>query len=191
MSDENKGIEMLSRETHEALLHKALTDAASATSADLNTAKDEIAQLKTENDQVKTELAELKVEHERVNGDLDKAQIDLKTATDEVASLKADVEAAAEKASKAELAAKRADQVKNLSLFGDEYIAEKASAWADLAEADWAERVEEWRNLKPATTAGETDTASAMSGTSEGLTKEPATESKPKSARRAALGLSS
>ena len=189
MSEETKT--MLSQEAHDALLEKALKEATVAKDAELNTAKDEAAQLKVEIETIKTELAELRTENERVNGDLDKAQIDLKAATDEVATLKADVESAAEAARKADIAAKRAEQVKNLSLFGDEYIAEKASAWAELADTDWAERVEEWRNLKPATTAGEADTASSMSGTSEGLTKEPATEAKPKSARRAALGLSS
>jgi len=79
-------------------------------------------------------------------------------------------------------------------------VAEKASSWADLAEDDWADRLESWQKLKPASAGegGKTDNASAMSGTTESLTKESGTdaagansgESKSKTpARRAVLNL--
>ena len=188
----------ISQETHTALLQKAVSDATSVTEKALETAQEEAKGLASKVEKLEADNAGLKADNDRLNKELDTAQVSLKAATDEVASLKDDIAAKDEAAQKAEIASKRADQIRNLGLFDDTYVAEKASSWADVAEEDWAERVTEWQKLKPAKVKAEgektTETASAMSGTSEGLTKEPETDaasaqSKPV-ARRAALGLS-
>jgi len=58
-----------------------------------------------------------------------------------------------------------------------------------LADADWAERVEEWSARKPEITAS-TEVASAMEGTSGELTTEHTDEaSQTESSRRRVLGL--
>lgn len=186
----------ISQETHKALLNQAVADATSATdkaladkTAALDTANAELTSVKTELETAKSEVA-------RLNGELDTAQVQLKAATDKAAELEADLAKERDDRAKADVASKRAEQVKNLGLFGDEYVAEKASAWAELDEAAWTERVDEWSKLKPAdgaTATGTADTASAMSGTSQTLTQtEPgsdsASETKP-SARRGVLGL--
>lgn len=188
-------MDTISKETHDALLQKAVADATSVTEKALETANENNKELTAKLEKLESDNASLKADNDRINGELDKAQVSLKTAQDEVASLKQDIAAKEEQAAKAELASKRGEQVKNLGLFDEKVISERASAWADLAEDDWAARVEEWQHLKPAsttTTSTKTDTASAMSGTSEELTKEPATETASESkppARRAALGL--
>ena len=188
----------ITQETHQALLEKALKDATADLSSQLSAKTDEASALATDKAELETKVAELAEENTRLNSDLDKAQVELKAATDEVASLKSDIEAKDEAARKAEIASARASQVENLGLFSKDYIGDKASKWADLAEEDWAEKLEEWRSIKPATAEGdeassETDSASAMSGTSEELTTEPTDEASAsdKSARRAALGLTS
>ena len=63
--------------------------------------------------------------------------------------------------------------------------------WAEMDEAAWTERLEEWRQLKPAGTgdgAKTTETASVLTGTTDTLTKTPPDTAKT-TARRAALGL--
>lgn len=185
----------ISVETHEALLEKARKDAVEVTENALASKTEEAAALTTQVAELTTKADELASENERLNKDLDEAQLKLKAATDEVATLTEKIESAEEAARKAELAAARTEQAKNLGLFTDEYIADKASAWADLAEEAWTDRVEEWSNLAPKTPEkGEADTASAMTGTSkDGLSAEVDTASTtPKiNARRAALGLTS
>lgn len=184
----------ISRETHEALLEKALKDATSTTEAALERKSTEASELAAKVTEFETKISELTAENAELNKKLDVVQVQLKAAQDETAALKADVAAKEEAALKSELAAKRAEQVENLGLFGKEYISEKASKWADIAEDEWNERLDEWKNFKPATPSSTTDTASAMSGTSEDLATEPpvdaASESKPNH-RRAALGLTS
>jgi len=179
---------MISRETHEALLEKAVRDANAEVQQTLTAKTEEVAALNAQVDTLGKQNADLNSQVERLNKDLDTAQVTLKTATDEVAALRADAAAKQVAAEKAELASKRADQVKTLGLFNPEYIAEKASKWADFADADWNDRVEEWRNLKPAG-APVAETASAMSGTSGTLADKPVDEAKQISPRRAVLGL--
>lgn len=185
--------DMISKETHEALLEKALKDATSATEGALQRKTEEASQLKDENERLSTESTDLKAENERLNKELDDAQVSLKASKDEVARLEGEIETAKAEAARAEIASKRVEQVKNLGLFEDDYVAEKARAWADMSDEAWAERLDEWAKLKPAT-SGEprkTDSASAMSGTSEDLTKDHSdSASKKTPARRAALGLS-
>jgi len=190
-------MDTISKETHDALLKKAVDDAISATEAALATKTDEAKELADKVKQLETDAASLKADNDRLNQELDTAQVSLKSATDEVTTLKDDIAKKDEAAQKAEIASKRAEQVRNLGLFDETYVSEKAASWADVAEEDWAERVTEWQKLKPVKAADgdtkTTETASAITGTSEGLTKESvdaaSAEDKPP-ARRAALGLS-
>lgn len=187
---------MISEETHQALLQKAVADATSATEKALETKTTEAETLKASLAQLESDNAGLKADVDRLNGELDTAQVSLKAANDKATQLEADIAAKDEAARKAETASKRAEQVKNLKLYDDEYVAERASAWAELADDDWASRLDEWAKLKPLKDApASSDTAaSAMSGSGD-LTKEPvstdtaAHTTKP-SARRAVLGLS-
>lgn len=190
MSDDTKTISL---ETHEALMAKAVSDAVSATETALATKVQENADLTTKVGSLTTELASAKEDNSRLNKDLDKAQVDLKTATDEAASLRSDNEAKDEAARLDKLATERAEQVKNLQLFPEDYVTEKASFWAKLEDTDWAARVEEWTKAKPSAAAGsgKTDTASAMSGTSGSLTTDTdAASDTTIPARRTVLGLS-
>lgn len=188
----------LSKETHEALLAKAVADATADLSAQLTTVTAERDELAGKNTELAGQVETLTADNTRVNAELDSAQVKLTAATEEVASLKSSIEEAAAKAAKTELASKRAEQVKALGLFTDEYVGEKAEIWADLAEDVWGERLSEWQLIKPAgtdeaSTKKTTETASALSGTTGDLTKEPPVETasatKPP-ARRAVLGLS-
>lgn len=185
--------ETIAKETHEALLEKALRDAATDLSAKLETATSENAELSNQNVTLTEELDAVKADNARINGELDAAQIALKAATDEVAALKSAADEAARAAEQAQLSTTRAEVAKNLGLFGEDYIAERASVWGALPETDWAARVEEWKAAKPAapgTTTGTTDAASAMSGTG-GLTDEAQADTAKKTpARRTVLGLS-
>ena len=181
----------ISQETHEALMQKAVADA-------VKTTEDALAHKTSELAEAITKLAEfetVKSDNERLNKELDDAQVQLKSATDKAKTLEEDMAKKDEDAKLAEVASKRAEQVENLKLFKPEYVKDKASKWAVLEDAAWDEQIEEWRQLKPAATeeTKETDAASAMSGTSEDLTKETKVvddkASAAPSARRAALGL--
>jgi regulator of replication initiation timing len=187
----------ISQETHEALVASKVAEATKATDAALATMTAERDSLKTELASVTEERDTLKTDNARLNGDLDKAQIDLKAATDKAGELETELKTERDDRAKADVASKRVEQVKNLGLFSDDYITdEKASAWADLDEAAWTERVDEWSKLKPAGAKGDgtADTASAMTGSSGNLTGggdagDQAAETKPTSARRGVLGL--
>lgn len=176
----------ISKETHEALLDKAVRDAVAALTTENEGLKVQVETLTSDKASADADLAALKVENERLNGDLDTAQVTLKAAQDEATSLKADLASRDEEAAKATIASDRASQVRNLGLFPEEYIADKASKWADVDEAAWEDRLDEWKALKgtsTTSTTSTTDTASAMTGTRDGGTgHEP-------SARRAILGL--
>jgi len=190
MSDKDETA-MVSMATHEALLDKALREGTAELQTALTAKTDEAAQATARVTELEAEVASLKADNVRLNSELDTAQISLRAATDEVASLKTDIAERETKARKTEIASARATQVKNLKLFSDEYVTEKAEAWADLAEEAWTEKLDEWRQLKPASTdeASEENTDSAMTGTSGDLTGTPADEAKTVPARRRALGL--
>lgn len=183
----------LSRETHDALLAKAVSDATTATNSALERKTQEVAELTDKLEKLETDNAALTSDNERLNKELDTAQVSLKSATDEVASLKAEYEQAKEEARLKDVASKRVDQVKNLKLFPDEFITERASKWAELSDDSWGERIDEWTKAKPAAATGDTttETASAMSGTS--TQRDESTDSASKTQtpkRRAVLGLS-
>lgn len=163
----------ISQETHEALLQKAVADATSATDKALADKTAENTELASKVEQLESDNASLKADNDRLNGELDTAQAGLNAANEKVTELEGQIQEAADKATKSEIASKRADQVRNLGLFDDKQIAEKASRWAELSDDDWAARVEEWQELKPAKAAGDgsKDTASALSGTDEKLTE--------------------
>lgn len=185
----------MTKETHDALLAKAVADATSTTEKALEAKAEEVKGLVEKVETLEADNASLKADNDRLNGELDTAQVGLKAATEKVAQLESDIAARDEAAAKAEIASKRAEQVKNLKLYDDEYVAERASAWADLSDEDWTSRLDEWSKIHPAITEpSATDTASAMSGTTGTLTQEPvstdsAAESTTPSARRAVLGL--
>jgi hypothetical protein len=178
--------ETISKETHEALLDKAMRDATATLTAERDALKAQVETLTADKAALDADFAAVKAENERLNGDLDTAQVSLKAATDEAAALKADIAAKDAEAEKATIASDRAAQVRNLGLFEEAYITDKASKWAEVDEAAWTDRLEEWKALKgttTSTTATTTDTASAVTGTREaGTGHEP-------SARRAILGL--
>ena len=183
----------MTKETHEALLTKAVNDATVATEQALATKTEENKSLAAKNQELESEVASLKADNDRLNGELDTAQVSLKAANEKVDQLESDIAAKDEAARKAEIASKRADQVKNLKLYDDEYVQERASSWAELSDEDWTSRLDEWAKIRPVDAAAtKTDNASAMSGTSGELTKEPATDAAHETktpARRAALGL--
>jgi hypothetical protein len=182
----DKQMDTITQETHEALLEKALKDATTA----LETAKAEleakVAELSEKASQAEGQVTALTTENERVNSELDTAQVALKAATDEANALKADIAAKEAEAQKAEIATARATEVRNLGLFSEEFITERASKWAEVDEAAWTERLDEWKVAKGAsapTASATTETASAMTGTND------VTTGQSRSARRAILGL--
>lgn len=188
--NENK---MISEETHQALMEKALKDATSATDSALQSKVSENTELASKVETLTEENASLVTDNARLNKELDEAQVSLKAATDEVAALKTEKDEIEAAAALAETASKRSEQIRNLNLFPEEFVTERASRWAAIPDEDWAERVAEWQaTAKPTAAAAgttTTDSASAMEGTSGQLTTETASADEPKNSRRAVLGL--
>lgn len=192
----------ITMETHEALVRTKVDDAVRQSDTALQAATEKASTAEARVKELETELASVKEENSKLSSDLDEAQVKVKGLEDETAQLKSDAAKAAEDKLVAEKASERSTQVKNLGLFGDEYIAEKAEVWAKKSDEDWAEQVESWKQLKPAgdVTATKTneggDQASAMTGTDGDLTSttdsaagDAGSETKTP-ARRLALGLS-
>lgn len=167
-------MDTLTKETHDALLAKAVQDATETATAEIARLTELVESLESDKAALETKVEEYVEENTRLNTELDTSQVKLKNAEDEVASLKEDVIKRDEQAAKAKVADERASQVKNLGLFSDDYITEKASRWADLSDEDWADRIEEWKQAKTSesTASPETDTASAMTGSSESEKKD-------------------
>lgn len=179
--------ETISTETHQALLTKAVTDATATLTTENASLTARVAELEAEVTSKTSELAAANTENERINGELDSAQVSLKAAQDEANALKDEAAAKEAELAKAEIASARAQQVRNLGLFTEEFITERSSKWADVDEAAWTERLDEWKVAKgtsaPGTTSTTTETASAITGTR-------GTEAgQQPSARRQALGL--
>jgi chromosome segregation ATPase len=170
-----------------------VADATAATDQALERQTIEASELSIKHDELAAKVTALTEDNARLNRELDEAQVKLRAATDEVATLKSDLEAKDEAARLSELASKRAEQVKNLQLFPEDYVSEKASAWARLSDEDWAERIDEWGKARPATAGDDkskTETASAMTGSSGELTKDDTASDNKPPARRSVLGLS-
>lgn len=184
----NTSMDTYTQDVHEALLAKAVEEAKAAWAteqAELTAQVETLTQSATTKD---AEIASLKEANTEVNGKLDTAEVALTAATEKAAALEADVAAKDEEARLIALSTERAAQVRNLKLFPDEVIDEKAARWAELDEPAWTERVEDWKAVSAAagaTTTTTTETASAITGT----TDAPTGTAKPGTARRAVLGL--
>jgi chromosome segregation ATPase len=181
----------LSQETHDALLRTRVADATAALTADNEALTEQVGSLISERDEAAGKVSALEGEVARLNNELDTAQVELASASEKVTELESDIARRDEEAQLREVAQERAKQVRNLKLFADEAIDEKAERWAALSEEDWADRLEEWKGIQ-ATNSGDQagrvpaqETASTLTGTSEG--QEEAAEKQ--SARRRVLGL--
>lgn len=182
----------LSQETHDALLRTAVADATAALQRDNEALTEQVEELTSERDEAQTKVSTLEGEVARLNDDLDNVQVELAAAQEKVTELESDIAERDEQAQIREVAQERAKQVRNLNLFSDDAIDEKAERWAALSDEDWAERLEEWKGIQGSNAGGDgagdgsTETASAMSGSSEG---QDEASKKKSSARRAILGL--
>ena len=179
----------IAQETHEALLKKAVEDATSEANAEIARLTDQVEDLTGQVETAQARVSELETANEQVNAELDQAQVQLRAAQEEAEQLKNDIAQRDEEAQITELADARAEQVRNLGLFPEDYIKEKARAWADIPEDDWADRVEEWKQARGDKSGSEDTTlpqeqASAMAGAGNG---QP--PGKNASRRRAVLGL--
>ena len=176
----------IAQETHEALLRKAVDDATEEARAEIAQLKEKVSDLSTTVETAEARVTELEQAHESTSAELDQAQVQLKTVTEENEQLKEDIASRDAEAEIAKVADERAEQVRNLGLFQEDYIKDKARVWAQVSEDDWSSRIEEWQQAKGdvVTTAAPQEQASAMSGAS------PAPKGgEKKSNRRAVLGL--
>jgi hypothetical protein len=185
-------VDTITQETHEALLQKAVDDATKDDRARIAELEEQVSELTNMAETAQARVTELEQANEQVSAELDEAQVKLNAATDENAQLKQDIADRETEAEISERAEERAEQVRNLGLFQEEYVKEKARDWAEISEDDWSARVEEWQKAKGTTTGTPTtpsetppqDTSSAM----EGSNGEPS-GGRPKSLTRAVLGL--
>lgn len=188
--------DQISNETHEALLKVAVEKATSATDSALATKTTEAAAAVAKVAELEGQVSTLTTDNTRLNSELDAAQVKLTAAESKVSELEKSISEKDAAAALTEVAAKRSEQVRNLKLFSDDYVAERASRWAGLDEAAWDEQVKEWRQIKPDSDAGNgtADTASALEGTGSATGDDKkdtaaAGAGDSKSTRRAALGL--
>lgn len=174
-------MDTITKETHEALLNQAVAAATAELQGANTDLEAQVASLTEERDSALARAETAESETQRLEKDLDTAQVKLKTTEDEVASLRTEIETRDEEQAKAETARERADKVKNLGLFPEEYIQEKAARWAEYSEEDFAELVEDWKKAHETSggkgdTPATTDTASSMTGSSEGETANKSEE---------------
>lgn len=182
----------LSQETHDALLRTAVQDATAALTRDNEALTEQVEALTSEREEAAEKVSTLEGEVARLNNELDTAQVELAAANEKVTELESDIAKRDEEAQLREIAQERAKQVRNLKLFPEDQIDEKAARWAALSDEDWADRLEEWKGIQTTNSGDEaqritpgTETASAITGSSEG--QEEA--GKQPSARRRVLGL--
>lgn len=176
-------MEEISKETHEALLAQAVQKAVEEQAGELQTLRSQLETVTAERDDLSSQLETVKGDTERLTGELDAANVELRTANDKVTELTSSIEKRDEEARLAEVASARAEEVRGLELFEEDYVSEKASAWAELSDDAWSERVADWKAMRRPEGDIADDTASAMSGGS--APKAP----KTKSHKRAVLGL--
>lgn len=182
MADNDKS---MTQETHEALLRKAIDDATAEARAEIAALTEKVSDLSTTAETAQTRVIELEQAHEATSAELDQAQVQLQAASEERDQLKADIATRDAEAEIAELASQRSEQVRNLGLFPEDYIKDKARMWAAIPGDDWSSRVEEWQQAKGATGTTEAPLQdSAMSGAAP----EPKAANKT-SNRRQVLGL--
>jgi septal ring factor EnvC (AmiA/AmiB activator) len=179
-------VERITQETHEALVRAAVEKATSDIAQERDRLRTQLDTLTTEHDAAKAEAAGLTEETERLQKELDDAQVQLKATTEAKAGLETQLAEREEAARLAEQATVRASQVRNLGLFTEEQIVERATRWAAVADEEWAERIEEWKTVRSLGGGREpapaTETASAFSGSNENA--KPAANT-----RRRVLGL--
>lgn len=183
-------MDTINKETHEALLTKAVDDATRSAQEETASLREQVVTLTSERDSAAEKASTAEAEVARLSEELDKAQLSLKSVEDEKAELEAEITRRDDEAKIAEVAQERASQVRNLGLFNEEYIEEKASRWASLGDDDFTEMVESWKAARQGKSATEDgpdvmDSASALTGTSEAT--EIASKSTP--ARKTVLGL--
>lgn len=183
----------LSQETHDALLRAAVQDATAALTRDNEALTEQVEALTSEREEAVGKVSTLEGEVARLNNELDTAQVELAAANEKVTELESDIAERDEEAQIREVAQERAKQVRNLKLFPEDQIDEKAARWAKLSDEDWADRLEEWQGIQTTKGGDEagrstpgSETASAITGSSEG--QEEAGAQQP-SARRQVLGL--
>lgn len=182
-------MDTITKETHEALLQKAVADETATLSEEKESLETRVSELAAELEQEKARADEAESEIARLEGELDTAQVKLKATEDENASLKEEISTRDEAMEKRELADKRADEVRALNLFTDEHISEKAERWAAYSDDEFAELVEDWKAARSTSKEdGSVETASRITGSSEGAGKSK-TETTEVNARRAVLGL--
>lgn len=175
----------ITQETHEALVAKAVDDAVADRQAEISALQEQIDSLTEERDTAQARIVELETANSDIHAELDQAQVQVQSLTEERDQLKDDIAKRDEEASITELASKRAEQVRNLGLFPEDYVSEKARSWARLPDEDWAARLDEWKAVKGDATPSPDpshDQASAMSGKSGEISSTP-------TARRRVLGL--
>lgn len=187
---ETDTLETISKETHEALLAKHVADAVAALTAERDDLAKQVTTLTASLTEKSEALEKANSENERVNGELDTAQVALKAAQDEAETLKTEAADKAAEAAKAEIASARATQVRNLGLFTEEFITERSSKWAEVDEAAWTERLDEWKVAKGTSAASGSGSTTSTTETASAITGTRGTESgQQPSARRQALGL--
>jgi len=190
----------ISKETHDALLAKAVTDATADAASKIDELTKANEKLTADNAALSSAKTTLESDNAELNKKLDAAEVEKNAAVEKASKAEQELEQTKADAAKADVASTRSTQVRNLKLFTDEQISERADRWAELSDEDWTDRLAEWAALKPSE-AGETapsDAASALSGTTESLTTTDGTQDtaagkgddKPPAARRAVLGLS-
>lgn len=182
-------MDTITKETHEALLQKAVDDATAQLREEKASIEAQLATTTTERDQAVKHADEVETEVSRLEGELDTAQVKLKSAEDENASLKGDLSARDEALALKEKAGERAEEVRALGLFPEEHIVEKAERWAGYSDDEFAEVVADWKAARSTSKEeGSVETASRMSGSSEGA-GSTSTKTTETSARRRVLGI--
>jgi hypothetical protein len=182
-------VERITQETHEALVRAAVEKATSDIAQERDRLRAQLDTLTTEYDAVKAEAAGLTEEAERLTKELDDATVQLQVTNEAKAGLETQLAEREQAAKLAEQATARASQVRNLGLFTEEQIVERAGRWAAVEDQEWAERIEEWKTVRslgggrePSNGAATQEVASAFNGSNENV--KPAASS-----RRRVLGL--
>ena len=156
----------ITQETHDALVRAAVDKATSDLARERDQLHTQLETITAEHDAARAEAAGLIEEAERLQKELDDTHVQLKAATEAKAGLETQLAEREQAARLAEIAAARAAQVRNLHLFSEEQIAEKASRWAGVTDEEWSERIEEWQTVRTLSGGSESNGKSAQTDTS-------------------------